>query len=282
LIKYVEERLATKLVDIERQRALVEVNVKRSEELLNHLRDVTEIEEERSPYVLLARAREAAMVVPPRSAEVSSLLSKLAVMQGVNGYDLNSAAMIANMVDEPGLAKVLFAKAIETGNAPYTAAAYLDTAAAYLAQLSARDPDSRRHKEVLQSMLTEHYASEEVIISTANFYIDTEDWDGLEDAMRKAGDAAPSSITPPRNRALAASRKGEAEEKVVRFYDMALEKPGGATSADTLGFYANYLFNNGFPRSNEDALKVKEIFEQLLLINPRGGRSNTKILEAAL
>jgi hypothetical protein len=85
-------------------------------------------------------------------------------------------------------------------------------------------------------MLTEHYASEEVIISTANFYIDTEDWDGLEDVMRKAGDAAPSSITPPRNRALAASRKGEAEEKVVRFYDMALEKPGGATSADTLRF----------------------------------------------
>jgi hypothetical protein len=96
----------------------MEVNVKRSEELLNHLRNVTEIEEERSPYVLLARAREAAMVVPPRSAEVSSLLSKLAVMQGVNGYDLNSAAMIANMVDEPGLAKVLFAKAIETEMPP--------------------------------------------------------------------------------------------------------------------------------------------------------------------
>ena len=266
LLRDVRHRLGSQVRDLEKTARELASNLDQSKTLVKEAQESLGIHQSVAPAVLLAQAQECLSLSPPDIPKAVALVSQIARDSGASSDELAMAGMMAReMLGSQSLAKRLLELAVKKGRAS-------DLAKAIHAELCARDPDWKTHEQTLKDVVARNPYDEALVKAAANFYIERDDWPGLEETMRDAAQRAPWLSAPHRCRARAAEKMRRNHADIVAFCDQAVACGVQCRDDQAFSWYANYLFNNGEPRSDADSDAAVALQRRALNLDPSDGR----------
>jgi hypothetical protein len=210
LMQNIRDRLETKLGELQKMQENLDLKLSQSEKLEEEFQDLIHLQEDITPATLLTKAQDVLNQSPPDYIQACELLSQLARSEIANVDDLYEAGKLAKTyLGNRGIAKCLLRKAAEKGGGTYL----ID---ALLAELSARERDWIKHKETLDQLVRDNPYDPQLQGTVANFYIDRDDWEGLERIMAEIETRCSWQSVPIRNRANAAEKLRRANDEIVK------------------------------------------------------------------
>ncbi len=265
LLKDIRKTLETRVAGLEKAGKELATNLEQSKTLVKEAQESLGLHKSAAPAVLLAQAEECFSGEKPDVAKAIALVSQLTRDSSATADELTTAGLMARQhLGSRSLAKRLLGLAVQKEDAP-------DLARAIHADLGSRDPQPQKHKKTLEDVIERNPYDESMVKAAGNFFIDRDDWPGLEEVMSKAAQRCPWLSTPHRCRARAAERMRRKHEDVVGFYEQAIACALQCDDAQAFSWYAHYLYNNGSPRSDADLQKAQVLFRQALQLDAGDG-----------